>query len=472
MEFGGAARVLRGHSVSEEHQKSRRAIEAIGREGKETGQNKEKTASQELKSQETTENDEYNLLTESEGESTTIALAAPAKRTARQTRLASKTPSRQIFMVENPKKKITKELDLVSIIKELQTQIKDLTTVVIEQRTQFKTQLETQATEIKKLSEAISARHESNLPGSTRAHQHVGPSTGWPSLPTSQQQNQDPTSRGRHAQGLGDRERVVVVTTGKSAAEVQGKSVKILKETAEKELRQEEATKDIQVIGVSAASKGRFEITVASKEQAEKARSNARWVRGFGAEAKVKEATWYPIKVDGVAREVICTAKGEGYSWEFRDDVLDIINKSNSREGFKVKALKIHWLSKQSENASGSIAVYLDSWATAQQLLAERTFLLGDNAASTTPFIRQEQPYRCYNCNQYGHYQAKCLANPKCGSCAAQHQTRNCPGTNPDKCAACHGAHKATDPRCSLYQKELKRIAEGRKQKGNTRPLW
>src|SRR5271155_4112892 len=49
----------------------------------------------------------------------------------------------------------------------------------------------------------------------------------------------------------------------------------------------------------------------------------------------------------------------------------------------------------------------------------------------------------------------RCKATvPKCGRCAESHETRECPGTSPDKCAACSGAHKVTSPTCALYLKE------------------
>jgi hypothetical protein len=104
---------------------------------------------------------------------------------------------------------------------------------------------------------------------------------------------------------------------------------------------------------------------VASKEQAEKAISNARWARAFGEDAKIKEAEWYPIKVDRVAREVVYKMEDSRFIRDFQDDILDVINKSNSRDGFQVKAMKAHLLGKPSENSHCSIAIYLDSWVVA-----------------------------------------------------------------------------------------------------------
>lgn len=74
------------------------------------------------------------------------------------------------------------------------------------------------------------------------------------------------------------RDKVVVVTLGRAAAGLQGKSVGTIKEMAQKELQKEAQTKDVQVVGASTVAQGRMEIIVASKEQAEAARANARWV--------------------------------------------------------------------------------------------------------------------------------------------------------------------------------------------------
>ncbi|KFX86510.1 hypothetical protein O988_09535, partial [Pseudogymnoascus sp. VKM F-3808] len=172
----------------------------------------------------------------------------------------------------------------------------------------------------------------------------VNPATNtqeWPSLPATrhsgQNQRLSPQASQAEVQEMANREQTVVITLGRTAEEIKGKPIATLKETVQKELQREDSTKNVQVIGVSAVTKGRLEIRVASKEQAQQARSNARWVRGFGEAARAKAATWYPIKVDGVAREAICKTEGNG--WQFREDALQIINESNSREGMKQSTL-------------------------------------------------------------------------------------------------------------------------------------
>jgi hypothetical protein len=106
----------------------------------------------------------------------------------------------------------------------------------------------------------------------------------------------------------------------------------------------------------------------------------------------------------------------------------------------------VHWLSKPLEKAAGSMAVYLDSQEVAQWVIREGIFLIGANAMYLASFVSQEHPIQCYHCNQYGHKQSKCSAeNPGCGKCVEAHKTINCPGTAPDKCITCKGAHKVVD---------------------------
>lgn len=178
-----------------------------------------------------------------------------------------------------------------------------------------------------------------------------------------------------------------------------------------------------------------------------------------------------PVKVDGVLREAIC--KPEGTGWEFQDNAAVCLGEQNSRPDFKVKVMKMHWLSPISTKLAGSMVIYLDSWPVAQQMVAEGTILVGPTMGFPSTYIQRHLPLRCYNCNQYGHMQGNCTKPAKCGNCSRAHQTRNCPGTEPEKCAACTGAHKVTDPRFTTFLKEVEKLRfekSGRKE-ARTVPL-
>ena len=100
-------------------------------------------------------------------------------------------------------------------------------------------------------------------------------------------------------------------------------------------------------------------------------------------------------------REILYTKEGNG--WQFKEDVAETLKKGNSKVDFKVKVMKMHWLSKPSSKLVGSIVIYLDSFLVAQQLLIAKDLKVGLAIAYTTAYIRQEQPIRYYNCNQYRH---------------------------------------------------------------------
>src|SRR4030081_2485784 len=82
------------------------------------------------------------------------------------------------------------------------------------------------------------------------------------------------------------------------------------------------------------------------------------------------------------------------WSMETRETVLKVVKK-------------LYWMSKATEKPEGSMAVYFDSWAVAQQVVAEKDFKVGPSLATAREYVPQEQPVRCYNCNRYRHTQAK-----------------------------------------------------------------
>jgi Tfp pilus assembly protein PilE len=284
-----------------------------------------------------------------------------------------------------------------------------------------------------------------------------------PTLPRTQQKC---TTVAIPTQGPTNRERVVVVGLGKAATALKQKPLAAIKELAQKELSSKAETKGIKVVGISAIVGERLEIQTESKEQADNARRDQSWTIVLGKDARVRQPAWYPIKVDGVARANICKKTGNG--WQFKQGLESLINKSNTRPDLLVKVMKVHWLSKPSEKAAGSMAVYLDSREVAQQVIREGTFLIGANATYPAPFVSQERPVRCYRCNQYGHKQSKCSAeNPGCGKCAGAHETINCPGTAPDKCITCEGAHKVVDLSCEAWQKEKEKVEQRSRKETN-----
>jgi hypothetical protein len=95
-------------------------------------------------------------------------------------------------------------------------------------------------------------------------------------------------------------------------------------------------------------------------------------------------------------------------------------------------------------------------------LLAKITIEMANGeCAFTRPFVQGLQPARCYRCHLYGHLHYRCKApTPICGQCALPgHSASTCTSTT-FKCAACggKGPHKATDPGCPVYRRELAKV--------------
>jgi hypothetical protein len=454
MEVVKAPRVLRHQQLSEEHEKMENTLGGK-RKGKEkrdqSGSAKEPGGP---KSQEVIDIDENNPATEFEDEAATIEVAAPRKAT--RARHAS-TPSRQLFMVEKQKKvapPTTGEMQAVlAAFQEVKEQLQSLY--------QENQALREEVTSLKAAFENFKAAPP--LTWAQVASVGNGPTSAdasWPSLPASQRPNTTPTWSSRPSQmdlaTYHNREKTVVVNIGALRSTHQAKSPEEIKVVIQEELAKDPKTKEVEVIGITGPHQGRLELHTASRKQAEAARNNIRWARELSERAKPREATWYPVKVDSVSREMLCRKEGTG--WEFKDDAKDYINSQNSRPDFKVQVMKLHWLSKVSDKPLGSLVMYLDSWPVAQQMVAEGIVRLGPTIGFPSPFYKREQPVRCYNCNQYGHMQGKCTMSARCGICAAHHQTKNCKGVDPVRCAACHGAHKVTDPQCTIFIKEQEKL--------------
>jgi hypothetical protein len=77
-------------------------------------------------------------------------------------------------------------------------------------------------------------------------------------------------------------------------------------------------------------------------------------------------------------------------------------------------------------------------------------------------YERQCRLKQCFNCQKYGHIGTQCKATTKCGYCAQEHSSRECPTKTdkdaPRKCANCHGTHEAWRQQCQMRKGEMARI--------------
>jgi hypothetical protein len=394
-------------------------------------------------------------------------MVAPGTPRPRRTQSQRQTPTKA--------KKISPTAAILAAIEELKISNAKLNTSNIELRASVKelkasyeataTALRTELAEVKEqLASAAKATRPTNA--SPALETNVSPAWStpvpWSQLFSARTSSNISLSSQTSSNSVLNQEKVITVDLGRATEQYKDKPLEEIRAVVEKELSTEEDTKGVQVVGVSCVAVGRLEVKVATREQADTARKNRQWLQGVGQGVSARQAMWYPVKVDGVDREILCTKEGNG--WQFKEDASKMLENSNLTTDVKVKIMKMHWLSKPSSKPVGSIVIYLDSFSVAQQLLATKELKIGPAMAYTNAYIQQEQPIRCYNCNQYRHMQSKCRSRAKCGNCAEAHQTKNCPGDNPDKCTLYTGAHKVTDPRCTYYIKEKEQIIQRQRQ--------
>ena len=125
----------------------------------------------------------------------------------------------------------------------------------------------------------------------------------------------------------------------------------------------------------------------------------------------------------------------------------------------KVHIRRMRWLSKPSDEAYGSVVMFLRDHEDAQRLLRAGIMDIGWEMAYVRPYERRSLPMRCFKCQQYGHQEARCTApEAHVRHCAdTGHSVSECTSQN-TRCAACQDPHKATDRGCPKYMELLRRF--------------
>jgi len=171
-----------------------------------------------------------------------------------------------------------------------------------------------------------------------------------------------------------------------------------------------------------------------------------KWVHAMAkgeGQVRIYGEQWFPVRVDRVKKSISMDELG--------CKVVGLLNK--------VKITKMRWLSRPAvEKAHGSIVIFLEEKEQADKLLSSVVNMPGGEIAFPRAFLTKVVPTRCFRCHEYGHTQLRCPNPPVCGQCAATgHQADTCTSIV-TRCAACRGPHRATDPGCTKFRKERKRL--------------
>ncbi|KJZ69937.1 hypothetical protein HIM_10675 [Hirsutella minnesotensis 3608] len=202
----------------------------------------------------------------------------------------------------------------------------------------------------------------------------------------------------------------------------------------------------VTCLGVNSKGNGRFRLLFRETD-VDKVRQNDTWIKTHFDKGTLYGEQWYPLRVDRAHRGVAT------------DDIgCAVFERMNG-----VKVHKMRWLGTASvDKEYRSLVVHLDKKEEVDRLLAKRTVEMANGeCAYTRPFVQGLQPARCYRCHLYGHLHYRCKAPaPICGQCAQPGHSASTCTSDVFKCAACggKGAHKATDPGCPVYRRELAKL--------------
>ncbi|KAF4954998.1 hypothetical protein FSARC_11967, partial [Fusarium sarcochroum] len=108
---------------------------------------------------------------------------------------------------------------------------------------------------------------------------------------------------------------------------------------------------------------------------------------------------------------------------------------------------------------------------TTALFLCRKPLVLDNISYTAVPFCPQGTPLFCYNCQVPGHFKEACsVPNPRCGLCAAEHNTKDCPPGTPLRCSNCQKKHKAWDHLCR--DSRSRREHESASQYRRVHPYW
>jgi hypothetical protein len=249
-------------------------------------------------------------------------------------------------------------------------------------------------------------------------------------------------------------ERVVSIDTISTALEAK-RDLAQVKENLQLSIDGDDEVRGTKIQCIRPVGTRGINIVFETKDQAERAKSYPEWISTALSGAILKSDEWYPIKCDGVAKQIVLdeTAR-DGRT--LRQEVLDKFKEDNSTSDIDCTAMKASWLSRNYPNKTvGSLVIYLKVKKAADYLLSLGNAIFGPVGATCSRFERLENDGPCFNCNKYGHKQTNCRRAECCGNCSGKHNTRLCDGKRPPRCPACAGEHTIFDRRCPQHPRRF-----------------
>ncbi|OOQ84193.1 hypothetical protein PEBR_33608 [Penicillium brasilianum] len=154
---------------------------------------------------------------------------------------------------------------------------------------------------------------------------------------------------------------------------------------------------------------------------AEVLRKHPTWLRAFGPGSVIQEPSW------------------------------GVVAQNNWGEGSRIQYLG--WLTRPVERAEGSILIEFTSPVVVNGAIITGV-VWGKQIHNASRFCREGRMKLRRKCQKPGHIQSHCSNVFKCGHCAGEHPTWECPSTKGQaisiKCANCSEGHRPTSRECPV----------------------
>lgn len=219
-------------------------------------------------------------------------------------------------------------------------------------------------------------------------------------------------------------------------------------------------TKDLKITGLRPGPFEKIDVLFQTEEQAETAKKHTAWVAKAIPAARIQQAQWSPIKIDGVPKTIVLE---DTHSNKIQESFANAFKKANDEEGLDATVVQARWLSAPNPlKKLGSMVIWLKNASTAAHLLQKAVAQLGAIELQCSHFISKNDKLPCFNCGDYQHKQSACKNQRKCAICSGSHFWRECKNKDKPKCSACNGPHAALSHKCKLHPEHKAFLARQR----------
>lgn len=257
-----------------------------------------------------------------------------------------------------------------------------------------------------------------------------------------------------HAQVL--REITVNIRNPLTIASLRAMNPRSLKAHVDRAIEQSgnEHIENIKTVSTNQLKSGDLSIKTATTSDMEVLRQFAEdWEHRLGNGATVRIPT-YGVLVHGIRTSSIDVSQLE----DTRDSILQ-----ENRPFIPSAEIKyIGWLTRKSaEKAASSIIIEFTRPQDANKIIDEGLIWQGE-VFQCELYNRSCRLRQCFGCQGYGHIGTQCKATTRCGYCAQEHASRECPVKSDRsvlrKCANCKGQHEAWSNQCAIRKEEMAKV--------------